>query len=74
MTIYVIERKQKGDWYPLSMFPLVKTTILGMQYDAVSCVRRDHGECVEIFDIIRPTFPDEKFRISEYNRAEKEKS
>jgi hypothetical protein len=74
MTIYVIERKQKRDWCPLSMFPIVKTTILGMQYDAVSCVRRDYGKCIEIFDIIRTTFPDEKFRISEYNRAEKEKS
>jgi len=74
MIIYVIERKIEKNWVPLSMFPLVKTTILGMQYDTVSCVRRDYGECVEIFDIIRPTFPDSKFRISEYNRVEKEKS
>jgi len=72
MTIYVIERKQKRDWYPLSMFPVI-TTILGMQYDNVSCVRRDYGECVEFFDIIRTAFPYLKFRISEYSRVEKEK-
>ncbi|MFA5284871.1 MAG: hypothetical protein WC347_04655 [Smithellaceae bacterium] len=72
MTLYVIERKAGEEWKPLSMFPVVANTMLGIQYDAVSCVRSDYDECAVVLDVLKKTFRGE-FRISEYEREEKQK-
>ena len=69
MPIYVIERKIGKEWKPLSMFPVMANTMLGIQYDAVSCVRSNYDECVVVLDVLKKTFRGE-FRISEYGRME----
>jgi len=69
MTLYVIERKLDEGWKPLSMFPIMANTMLGIQYDAVSCVRSDYDERVVVLDVLKKTFRGE-FRICEYKRME----
>jgi hypothetical protein len=70
MKLYIIERKVKGKWHPLSFFmSKSKNYELGAELHVHPCINRNSEKADTLLLIAKETFPDDKFRISEWERV-----
>ena len=70
MKLYIIERKVKGKWHPLSFFMSKSHNYdLGAELHVHPCIIRDSEKAGTLLLIAKETFPDDKFRVTEWERV-----